>query len=147
LVRRICRRLGLSALLTDLVATLTVLHLKIGFMENDRTDYPPERLALAAGPFGEELAVLSWADRLAAQGPRLKPEHLERHRRLCVQFLRISRDLGPYPEPDYGELAERLASDGKLADADMGYAASHLRLLVARGLKEEAALARVSRLL
>ena len=147
LVRRICRRLGLSASATDLAATLTALHLKIGFMERAYSDYPPARLASAVGPFGEELAVLSWADRLAAQGPRLKPEHLERHRRLCVQFLHVSRDLGPYPEPDYGELAERLASDGKLADADMGYAASHLRLLVARGLKEEAALARVSRLL
>jgi hypothetical protein len=25
--------------------------------------------------------MLSWADRLAAQGPRLKPEHLRRHDR------------------------------------------------------------------
>ena len=41
LVRRICRRLGLSASLTDLAATLTALHLKIGFMESDRTDYTP----------------------------------------------------------------------------------------------------------
>jgi hypothetical protein len=91
--------------------------------------------------------VLSWSDRLAAQGPRLKPEHVERHRRLCVEFLRISRELGPYPEPGYRGLAERLAPDGELADADVGYAASHLRLLVARGLREETALARVSRLL
>ena len=60
----------LSASLTDIAATLTALHLKIGFMESARTDYPPGRLARAAGPFGEELAVLSWADRLAAQGPR-----------------------------------------------------------------------------
>jgi poly(A) polymerase len=33
LVRTICRRLGLSAPLTDLAATLTALHLKIGFMK------------------------------------------------------------------------------------------------------------------
>ncbi|MDQ3590650.1 MAG: HD domain-containing protein [Actinomycetota bacterium] len=145
LVRRVCRRLGLCAPLTDLAATLTALHLKIGFMERTYTDYPPARLARAAGPFGEELALLSWADRLAAQGPRLKPEHIERHRGLCVRFLRISRDLGPYAEPDYSGLADRLASDGELADADVGYAASYLRLLRARGLGEEATLLRVSR--
>ncbi len=145
LVRRVCRRLELSASLTDLAATLTALHLKIGFMERTYTDYPPARLARAAGPFGEELALLSWADRLAAQGPRLKPEHVERHRALCLRFLCISRDLGPYAEPDYRGLADRLAPDGELADADVGYAASHLRLLRARGLGEEAALSRVSR--
>ncbi len=147
LVRRVCRRLGLCAPLTDLAATLTALHLKIGFMERAYTDYPPARLARAAGPFGEELAVLSWSDRLAAQGPRLKPEHIERHRGLCFEFLRVSRQLGPYAEPDYEGLAERLASGGELAGADVGYAASHLRRLVARGLGEEAALAGVSRLL
>ncbi len=147
LVRRVCRRLGLSAPLTDLAATLTTLHLKIGFMASDHTDYPPTRIARAAGPFGEELAVLSWADRLAAQGPRLKPEHVERHRELCVEFLRISRGPGPYPEPDYGGLAERLSPDRALTPADVGYAASCTRLLVARGTDEETALARTSRLL
>ena len=70
-MHRICRRLCISAPRTDLAATLTALHLKIGFMRNDRTDHPPN--ARAAGPFGEELAVLSLADRLAAQGPKLKP--------------------------------------------------------------------------
>jgi poly(A) polymerase len=127
MVRRVGRRLGLSAGETDLVATLTALHLKIGFMGHPRSDYPPERLARAAGPFGEELAVLSWADRLAAQGPRLKPEHLQRHEELCTWFLRISRDLGPYPNPDYAALEKNIPSG-----ADAGYAASHLRLLAAR---------------
>jgi poly(A) polymerase len=135
LVRRICRRLGLSAPLTDIAATLTALHLKIGFMASDHTDYPPTRLARAAGSFGEELAVLSWADRLAAQGPRLKPEHVERHRELCVEFLRTSRGLGPHPDPDYEELARRLPPDR--APADAGYAASRLRLLMARGTDAE----------
>ncbi len=147
LVRRVCRRLGLSASLTDLAATLTALHLKIGFMHHHRADYPPPRLARAAGPFGEELAVLSWADRLAARGPRLKPEHVERHRELCVGFLRASRGLGPYPEPDYAELGGRLSPDRVLAPADVGYAASSLRLFVARGSDEEGALACASRLL
>jgi poly(A) polymerase len=134
LVRGICRGLGLSAPLTDVTATLTALHLKIGFMENDRTDYPPERLARAAGPFSEELAVLSWADRLAAQGPSLKPEHVERHEALCKRFLGTSRALGPYPDPDYGGLAERLAGEEPVSSADVGYAASRLRLLAARGM-------------
>jgi poly(A) polymerase len=138
LVREICSRLGLSAPLTDLAATLTALHLKIGFMENDRTDYPPERLARAAGPFGEELAVLSWADRLAAQGPRLKPEHVERHEALCTRFLNTSRALGPHPDPGYDGLAERLAYEKPVSPADAGYAASRLRLLVARGMGGEA---------
>jgi poly(A) polymerase len=139
MVRRIGRRLGLSAWETDLTATLTALHLKIGFMGNPRTDYPPERLARAAGPFGEELAVLSWADRLAAQGPRLKPEHLRRHEDLCTWFLRVSRELYPYPDPDYAALQEVLSC---ASGADVGYAASYLRLLVARGTDENSALAR-----
>jgi poly(A) polymerase len=144
MVRRIGQRLGLSAGETDLTATLTALHLKIGFMGHPRTDYPPERLARAAGPFGEELAVLSWADRLAAQGPRLKPEHLRRHEELCTRFLRISRGLGPYPDPDYTALEGILSC---APDADVGYAASYLRLLAARGTDEKGALARLSRLL
>jgi poly(A) polymerase len=149
LARRIGRRLGLSAAHTDLAATLTALHLKIGFMNNPRSDYPPDRLARAAGPFGEELAVLSWADRLAAQGPRLKPEHLERHEELCVEFLRASREIGPHPEPDYAVLAEALAANlsSSLSGADVGYAASCFRLLTARGLDEKTALAQLPRLL
>ena len=139
LVRRICRRLGAPAAHTDLAATLTALHLKIGFMENGRTDHPPARLARAAGPFGEELAVLSLADRLAAQGPRLKPEHIDRHVALCAGFLETSRKLNPYPEPDYKVLAEALPPGA--GEADAGYAAAHARLLVARGLDPEAATA------
>jgi len=142
MVRRIGRRLGLSAGETDLTVTLTALHLKIGFMGHPRTEYPPERLARAAGPFGEELAVLSWSDRLAAQGPRLKPEHLRRHEELCTRFLRVSRELGPYPDPDYAELEGTIFST---FGADAGYAASHLRLLVARGTDEKSALARLPR--
>lgn len=144
LVHRVCRRLGLPARLTDLASTLTALHLKIGFMGNPRSDYTPERLARAAGPFGEELAVLCWADRLAARGPRLKPEHVERHRELCVEFLRVSRNLGPYPEPDYEGLAERLKYP---PDADTGYAASQARLLQARGLTGDTAVRHVAGLL
>lgn len=140
---RVCRRLALCALLTDLVSTLTTLHLKIGFMGNSRSDYTPERLARAAGPFGEELAVLSWADRLAARGPRLKAEHIERHRQLCVEFLRVSRNLGPYQKVDYEDLAARLQDP---LDADVGYAASRVRLLTARGLAEDAAVRHVARL-
>jgi poly(A) polymerase len=142
MVRRICRRLGLSAGETDLTATLTALHLKIGFMGNPRTDYPPERLARAAGPFGEELAVLSWADRLAVQGPRLKPEHLRRHEELCTWFLRVSRGLGPHPVPDYAELEGTIPTG---SGADVGYAASHHRLLAARGPGDNLAFTRLPR--
>ncbi|QIN82297.1 HD domain-containing protein [Rubrobacter tropicus] len=135
LVRRICRRLDLPARETDLAATLTALHLKIGFMQNGRTDTPPDRLARAAGIFGEELAVLSLADRLAAQGPRLKPEHIDRHVTLCADFLEASRDLGPYPEPDYQALATNIPTG-----ADAGYAASQARLFAARGLDPASAI-------
>ncbi|MGF1473411.1 MAG: HD domain-containing protein [Rubrobacteraceae bacterium] len=125
LAYRICRRLGISAGETDLVATLTALHLKIGFMGNERSNYRPPRLARAAGPFGEELAVLSWADRLAAQGPRLQQEHLDRHHGLCAEFLRVSREHGPYPSPNY----ERPGRGSRVtADADLGYASSRVRL-------------------
>ncbi len=137
LAHRICRRLGVDAGATDLITSLTALHLKIGFMGNPRTDYPPQRLVRAAGPFGEELAVLSWADRLAAQGPRLSDEHIERHRALCEEFLEASREHGPYAVPDYERLADKLYLTPK---ADVGWAAARLRLLEARGLKREKAL-------
>ena len=149
MVRRICRRLGISAPHTDLAATLTALHLKIGFMRNDRTDNPPDRLARAAGPFGEELAVLSLADRLAAQGPKLKPEHIDLHVSLCADFLQTSRKRGPYPEPDYKALANALPPNA--AGADAGHTATHARLLTARGLDPkvatDAAITRTSSLL
>lgn len=136
MIHEICTRLDLSAPITDAAATLTALHLKIGFMANPRSDYPPERLVYAAGPFGEALAVLSWADRLAAQGPRLKDEHIERHRGLCVDFLHASRRAGPHPAPDYEAFARGL----KLSNgADVGYAASRARLLASRGMDEDAA--------
>ncbi len=148
LVRRVCRRLGVPAAPTDLTATLTALHLKIGFMGNPRTDYPPERLSRAAGPFGEELAVLSLADRLAAQGPSLKPEHIERHVDLCAEFLHFYRQNAPYPDPDYEALSAALPD---ASGADTGLAATHARLLAARGLEpqaaKEAALTRASSLL
>lgn len=145
LVRRVCERLSVPALHTDMAITLTALHLKIGFMSNPRSDYPPERLVRAAGPFGEELAVLSWADRLAAQGPRLTDEHIERHRNLCREFLDSSREAGPHPEPDYESL-EREISPG-LSASDLGYAASRMRLMTARGMGRKEALSVVSRML
>ena len=134
---RICRRLGVSAEDTDLVATLTALHLKIGFMGNERADYLPARLVEAAGPFGEELAVLSWADRIAAQGPRLKQEHLDRHRELCSEFLRLSRENGPYEPPNYEDFFEELPD--ATSGPDAGYTASRVRLLQSRGLLRDAA--------
>lgn len=137
MIHGICRRLDLSAAVTDAAATLTTLHLKIGFMANPRSDYPPERLVRAAGPFGESLAVLSWADRLAAQGPRLKDEHIERHRALCGDFLEASRRAGPHPAQDYEDVARRL---GLSNCADTGYAASRARLLASRGMGASAAL-------
>lgn len=137
LVRRICRRLGVGAAHTDLAATLTALHLKIGFMGNPQTDHPPDRLARAAGPFGEELAVISLADRLAAQGPKLKPEHIERHVSLCADFLQTSRRLAPYPAPDYEGIRKSLPPDA--TDADVGLAATRVRLLAARGPDPETA--------
>ena len=132
---RVCRRLGISARDTDLVTTLTALHLKIGFMSNERSDYPPSRLVRAAGPFGEELTVLSWADRVAAQGPKLKREHLDRHYDLCVEFLRLSRESDPPPTPDYHAFArntETSAGADHDAGADAGYAASRARLAASR---------------
>lgn len=136
MIHDICTRLDISAPITDAAATLTALHLKIGFMANPRSDYPPDRLVRAAGPFGESLAVLSWADRLAAQGPRLKDEHIERHRNLCMDFLHASRRAGPHSAPDYDALARGLKfSNG----ADVGYAASRARLLASRGMDEDEA--------
>jgi hypothetical protein len=79
--------------------------------------------------------------RLAAQGPRLKPEHLRRHLDLCTWFLRVSRELGPCPEPEYAALQKALSC---ASGADVGYAASYLKLLVARGTDENSAVARLA---
>jgi poly(A) polymerase len=140
LAHRVCRRLGLSAAVTDLAVNLTALHLKIGFMGNPRSDHPPERLIKATGPFGEELAVLCWSDRLAAQGPRLKPEHIERHRELCAEFLTLYRKAADGQNPDYEDLAKQFQLDNA---ADAGYAASRVRALEARGLGAGEAVQRV----
>lgn len=145
MVRRVCRRLGLPAESTDAAATITALHLKIGFMQNERTDYPPERIVRVVGPFGEELAVLSLADRLAAQGPRLEERHLERHERLCREFLVLYRERGPHPMPDYDALARCLPE--AVTAADVGYAAGVLRAMMSRGMGEEAGLRYLSRVL
>lgn len=149
LARRVCARLSASALDTDMAFTLTALHLKIGFMGSSRSDYPPERLVKAAGPFGEELAVLSWADRLAAQGPRLRDEHIERHLNLCRRFLELSRKSGPRPAPDYESLKKEISSDLSegFSEANLGCAAARLRLLVSRGMGGKDALGYVSRTL
>ncbi|MBA2376654.1 MAG: HD domain-containing protein [Actinomycetota bacterium] len=158
MVRRICGRLSVSSVCTDIAATLTALHLKIGFMASDRTDFPPNRLVRAAGPFGEELAVLSWADRLAAQGPRLRDEHIERHKNLCRDFLAASREAGPHPAPDYEKLREEFASgrpasgrphsglsDSKPSDSEIGYAAARARLAASGGVGWKEALGHVRR--
>jgi hypothetical protein len=55
--------------------------------------------------------------------------------------LRVSRFLGPYPGPDYDRLTERLGGEKPVSPADVGYAASRLRLLVARGMDEARAAA------
>ncbi len=146
MVRRICGRLSVSAVCTDIAATLTALHLKIGFMASDRTDYPPDRLVRAAGPFGEELAVLSWADRLAAQGPRLRDEHIERHKNLCREFLDASREAEPHPAPDYGALRGEFGVPASTPpDSELGYAAARLRLAASGGVGWKEALGRVRR--
>jgi hypothetical protein len=93
------------------------------------------RLWVSLGNKAPALAVLSLADRLAAQGPRLKPEHLERHEELCTQFLCVSRGLGPHPAPDYAAPEDE---NSGASDADVGYAASYQRLLEARGKSEVA---------
>ena len=115
MVRRIGRRLGLSAWETDLTSTLTALHLKIGFMSNPRTDYPPERLARAAGSFGEELAVLSWADRHAAadtQNPTipLRPLDVQNPYLLRPREWLRSRCDSTRPPPGSSTATRRAAS-------------------------------------
>lgn len=144
LARRVCGRLGVSARVADLIITLTALHLKIGFMTNERTDYPPERLVRAAGTFGEELAVITWSDRLAARGPRLKPEHIDRHRELCTGFLQTYRDAAPHDPTDYEQLAGQLNLEAETdaevsAGAEVGYEASRRRLVRSRSLSGAAA--------
>ncbi|MGI8649026.1 MAG: HD domain-containing protein [Rubrobacter sp.] len=151
LARSVCLQLGVSALQADAIITLTALHLKIGFMRHERTDYPPERLIEAAGPFAEELAVLSWADRMAAQGPKLTEEHIRNHRDLCRDFLEASRASGPHPDPDYEAVrkavqgsAQENAFKGDLPEAEVGYLAGKARLVAARGIPTEEALSLVA---
>jgi poly(A) polymerase len=137
---RVCRdrveRLRLAA----------ALHLKIGFMRSDRTDYHrearPGRRPLRGG-----LTVVSWADRLAAQCAHLKREHVERHEALCAKSLNPKQEPRASSRPELRGLTERLTRDDPAHPASVSYAASRLRLLVARGMDEQTALAEAPRLL
>jgi poly(A) polymerase len=79
LVRTICRRLGLSASLTDLAATLTALHLKIGFMKENAPTTPDQALASQPRPRSlPRTGLRRLRGKAAAQqdvrGPRLRRE-------------------------------------------------------------------------
>lgn len=82
--------LKLSAKEQDYVQLLVRQHLRPGFLDLNAPGGPKmlHRYFVDLGEAGVDLALISIADRLAAQGPLLKPEHLERHWRIVERICR-----------------------------------------------------------
>ena len=114
LVRELCSRLRASRRLADYLASLTLNHLRLGFLVHEQPlsrrhvyDY-----LLATEPDSVDVTMLTVADRLATQGERTRPEavdaHLELAREMIAEALAWRRS-GPPRSPIRGdELASEL---------------------------------------
>jgi poly(A) polymerase len=114
IIREICGRLRTSRRLASYLESVTLNHLRLGFLVHERPlsrrqvfDY-----LVATDPESVDVTLLTIADRLATQGPRTKREaidsHLELAREMIAEALAWRRD-GPPASPIPGdELADEL---------------------------------------
>jgi poly(A) polymerase len=125
LVRRCAAGSGSPRPLANLAATLTVFHLKIGFVRSDRTGYPREarlgRRSLLQGARGPELGQ---PPRRLVLTPRTR-ERIKRHEALCAESLK--QEPHASFRPGLRGLTGRFARDGPAQPEGVGYAASPLR--------------------
>jgi poly(A) polymerase len=114
IVRAVCARLRTSRRLAAYLESLTLNHLRLGFLVHERP-LPRRRIweyLRATEPESVDVTLLTVADRLATQGERTRPEaidaHLELAREMIGEALAWRRD-GPPPPPIRGdELAVEL---------------------------------------
>jgi poly(A) polymerase len=114
LVRELCSRLRTSRRLADYLASLTLNHLRLGFLVHERPLSPRHvyDYLRATDPDSVDVTLLTVADRLATQGERTRPEavdaHLELAREMIAEALAWRRS-GPPRSPVRGdELASEL---------------------------------------
>jgi hypothetical protein len=115
MVREVCRRLRTSRRLADYLASLTLHHLRLGFLVHER---PLSRRHVydylrATDPYSVDVTLLTIADRLATQGERTRPEAIDAHLDLAREMIGEAlawRRSGPPRSPIRGnELAAELA--------------------------------------
>jgi putative nucleotidyltransferase with HDIG domain len=116
IVERIGRRLGASRALTGYLRGVTLHHLRLGFLSNERP-LPPRRVheyLVATEPVAPDVTLLTVADRLSArgEGPIASPEMIRAHLELAREMLGAALDRrrdGPPRSPIPGdELAREL---------------------------------------
>jgi poly(A) polymerase len=114
LVRELCSRLRTSRRLADYLASLTLNHLRLGFLVHER---PLTRRGVydylrATEPYSVDVTMLTVADRLATQGERTRPEAVDAHLSLAREMIGEAlawRRTGPPRSPVRGdELASEL---------------------------------------
>jgi poly(A) polymerase len=114
LVRELCSRLRTSRRLADYLASLTLNHLRLGFLVHERP--LPRRHVYdylrATDPDSVDVTLLTVADRLATQGERTRPEAVDAHLELAREMVAEAlawRGSGPPRSPVRGdELASEL---------------------------------------
>jgi poly(A) polymerase len=114
IIRGICTRLRASRRLTSHLESLTLNHLRLGFLVHERP-LPRRRVyeyLKATEPETVDVTLLTVADRLATQGPRTRSEaidsHLELAREMIAEGLAWRRDGPPAPLIRGDELAGAL---------------------------------------
>ena len=114
IIRDICARLRASRRLTTYLQSLTLNHLRLGFLVHER---PLSRRRVyeylkATEPETVDVTLLTIADRLATQGPRTRSEaidaHLELAREMVAEGLAWRRSGPPQPLVRGDELAAEL---------------------------------------
>jgi poly(A) polymerase len=114
IIREICARLRASRRLTSYLESLTLNHLRLGFLVHER---PLSRRRIyeylvATQPETVDVTLLTVADRLATQGPRTRTEAIDSHLELAREMIAAAlewRRTGPPAPPIRGdELAAEL---------------------------------------
>jgi tRNA nucleotidyltransferase/poly(A) polymerase len=114
IVRSLCGRLRASRRLSAYLESLTLNHLRLGFLVHERP-LPRRRIyeyLKATGTESVDVTLLTVADRLATQGERTRREaidaHLELAREMIAEGLAWRRDGPPAPPIRGDELAAEL---------------------------------------
>jgi poly(A) polymerase len=131
IIRGICARLRTSRRLASYLESLTLNHLRLGFMVHER---PLSRRRVfeyltATAPETVDVTLLTIADRLATQGPRTRTEAIDAHLELAREMIaeglewrragppaplvrgdELAAELGIEPGPELGRLLREIAA-------------------------------------